>query len=140
MDYLGYVKIFALAFIFIVAVDFVWLSIVMGNFYKDQLGKIARRDGDSLSPNIPAALLTWAFLVLGIIIFVLPLLSQEGLGLDGAFWGAVFGLLVYGVYDLTNFATLADWTLKMTIVDMCWGGVVCGLAGFVVGHLGRFFL
>jgi uncharacterized membrane protein len=140
MDYFNYLKVFVLGFAFMVAVDYVWLSRVMAGFYKEQLWSIARKAGSSLSPNIPAALMTWALLVVGLIVFVLPMLSQQGRGLDGALWGAVFGLVVYGVYDLTNFATVASWTVKMVIVDMCWGGVLCGLTGFVIGHLGRWLL
>jgi uncharacterized membrane protein len=41
-------------------------------------------------------------------------------------WGAVFGLVLYGVYDLTNLALLEKWTVRMTIADIVWGGVLCG--------------
>jgi uncharacterized membrane protein len=52
--------------------------------------------------------------------------------------GAGLGLAMYGVYDLTNFATLTDYTLAMTLTDMAWGTVLCGAiatAGFGIKSL-----
>lgn len=42
--------------------------------------------------------------------------------------GAILGFSMYGLYDLTNFATLKDYTLEMTIVDTLWGTFACGTA------------
>ena len=79
-------------------------------------------------------------IVFGLILFVLPKIPKTGPGFEGILWGALFGLVVYGVYDLTNHALLKDWTLSMTIVDMLWGTVACGISGFIVGHLARWLL
>ena len=43
-------------------------------------------------------------------------------------WGALFGLFAYGTYDLTNYATLKTWGLKITLLDMSWGVVVSGVS------------
>ena len=43
-------------------------------------------------------------------------------------WGALFGLFAYGTYDLTNYATLKSWGLKITLMDMTWGVVVSGVS------------
>jgi len=56
----------------------------------------------SMSPNIPSSLLVWMLIVLGLILFVLPKIPKTGSGFEGVLWGALFGLVVYGVYDLTN--------------------------------------
>jgi uncharacterized membrane protein len=90
-----------------------------------------------MSPNIPASILVWMLIVLGLILFVLPRIPRTGTGIEGVLWGGLFGLVVYGVYDLTNYALLKDWRLSMTIVDMLWGMAACGISGFVVGHLAR---
>ena len=40
--------------------------------------------------------------------------------------GALFGLVAYGTYDLTNLATIKGWSLKVTIIDLLWGGILTG--------------
>lgn len=49
--------------------------------------------------------------------------------------GSIYGLVVYGVYDLTNLAILANWTLKLTIVDILWGVFVNALGGFIITYI-----
>lgn len=140
MDFLGYLKIFIIGFLFLIVVDFIWISLLMGGFYKSQLGDLAKKKGDVLRPNIPAAILVWALVLVGIIAFVLPRIPSDSIPLHGLLWGALFGLVTYGIYDLTNFALLEKWTLTMTVVDMAWGSVICGLTSVVVGFLGKLFL
>ncbi len=40
--------------------------------------------------------------------------------------GALFGLITYATYDLTNLATLKDWPLALTVVDLIWGTILAG--------------
>ena len=49
--------------------------------------------------------------------------------------GATLGFSMYGLYDLTNFATLKGYTLEMTLVDMAWGTFLCGTAAGVTAYL-----
>lgn len=54
-----------------------------------------------------------------------------------AYKGAITGALLYGFYDLTNYATLDGWTLGMTITDTLWGATVCSLSagiGYYLTH------
>jgi uncharacterized membrane protein len=60
--------------------------------------------------------------------------------LSAATTGALFGLVVYGVYDLTNFATLAQYPLAVMFVDMAWGSVataICAVAARMLVGQGR---
>lgn len=100
----------------IIAIDFLWLGIVMKSFYEQIPGR-----GDV---RLVAAILTWLFISIGIVVFVLPLVSTW----QGALLrGAMFGLVVYAVYDLTNYAVLADWPLNVVFVDIAWGTVLCAI-------------
>ncbi|MFO7666035.1 MAG: DUF2177 family protein [Desulfobacterales bacterium] len=107
------------------------------NFYRSQLGLLSRMTGGSMSPNIPSSVLVWMLIVLGFILFVLPRNPRAGSGVEGVLWGILFGLVLYGVYYLTNYALLKDWPLSMTNVDMLWGMIACGISAFIVGHLAR---
>jgi uncharacterized membrane protein len=52
-------------------------------------------------------------------------------------WGALFGLVTYGIYDLTNRAILEKWSLRMTIADILWGCVLCGTTSMVMRSVDR---
>jgi uncharacterized membrane protein len=74
--------------------------------------------------------------IAGLIYFaVRPELNNNKL-LPGVFKSALYGLLTYGTYDLTNLALIKDWPLSVTIVDMIWGvtvSVIVGTIGIVFG-------
>jgi uncharacterized membrane protein len=101
------------------AIDSVWLSIVANKFYKSQIGQLLLE-----RPNMAAAVLFYVIYVIGVVAFVLlPALEknswQHALG-----YGALFGLVAYATYDLTNLATLKDWPVKLVVVDLIWGAVL----------------
>ena len=54
------------------------------------------------------------------------------------FWGAFYRLILHGVYDLTNYAVLAQWSLFITLVDLAWGTLANGLLLMVLEWFSRF--
>lgn len=128
-------KLFALLLPIFLAIDLVWLGIVMKGFYNTELGSLARRAGDGLAPRWGAALLVYVLIPGGLILFVRPLLQNNGTIGSALGWGALYGLVVYGVYDLTNRAVLESWSLRMTIADIVWGCVLCGITSVVMWRI-----
>jgi uncharacterized membrane protein len=114
--------------------DGVWLGIVMKGFYRSQLAPIARMADGGIAPNWPAALVVYLALGTGIAAFVLPRASTLA---AAAGYGALFGLVVYGVYDFTNFSTLRQWPFVVTLVDVAWGAAASAIASAVVWSLLR---
>ena len=95
--------------------------------------------GDLLAPkpNLPVAAVFYLFYVVGLVaLAVVPGLQAGYLG--AALWrGALFGFIAYATYDLTNLATLRDWPVDLTIIDLIWGTtlntIVAG-AGYYAGR------
>lgn len=118
------------------AMDFVWLSTATSRVYQPYLGTAP--DGLlSAKPNLPVAAVFYLFYVVGILaLAVIPGL-REG-ALMGAVWrGALFGLLAYATYDLTNLATIEGWAWQVSVIDMIWGTVLnatVAAAGFFAGR------
>jgi len=110
------------------ALDFVWISTATSRLYRPYLGELL-----SDTPNLPVAGAFYVFYVAGLIaLAVIPGL-REGV-LMGALWrGALFGLLAYATYDLTNLATIRGWAWQVSVVDMTWGTAVT-TATAVVGY------
>jgi len=128
MDFL---KQWAVGLVAFVAIDFVWIGVVANGFYRRELGPLLRMSGDKLDPRLVPALLLYALVVAGLILFALPR-ARAGSMLDAVLWSALFGVIAYSVYDLTNYATMQGFPLRVAAVDMAWGGVVCALTGAAV--------
>lgn len=98
------------------AIDSVWLGVVARGFYKDQLGDLLA------SPiNFAAASGFYLIYCVGIVIFAVSPALRSGSLADAAVYGALFGFFCYATYDMTNLATLRNWPLTMSLVDMAWG-------------------
>ena len=68
----------------------------------------------------------------GLVLFVRPLLGVNATAWQAIGWGALYGLVLYGVYDLTNLAVLEKWTVRMTLADIVWGCVLCGTISVIM--------
>ena len=102
--------------------DMVWLGTMSSRFYKPILGDILLP-----SPALGAAAAFYLLYPLGLVLFAInPALRTGSIG-HAALLGAGFGLFTYGTYDLTNQATLRNWTTGLTLIDMAWGGVLGAL-------------
>src|SRR5438067_520673 len=126
-------KLYVLAIVTFGVLDAIWLGVVMKNFYRTQLWPIARTAGDALAPIWPAALLVYLLLAFGVVAFVQPRAS----GTAVIPWGAAFGAVVYGVYDLTNYATLRSYSASLTVVDIAWGACATAAVAWVVATADR---
>lgn len=107
--------------------DYLWLAKLMQRFYLAELGPYARRRGDKIEPVYWAAGLVYLLIPLGVVLFALPRVDPAAPLLSALSWGALFGLVLYGVYDLTNLATLERWPRRMVVVDIGWGTVLCAV-------------
>lgn len=104
-----------------VAIDAVWLINMAPRLYKPEIGPVMMESGFRLVP----AMIFYTLYIAGIVWFaVWPGLS-EGVA-KAALQGAVLGLLCYATYDLTNYATLKVWSLKVTVLDLMWGTFLTG--------------
>jgi uncharacterized membrane protein len=109
--------------------DGLWLGLVMSGFYREQLAAIGRIENDRFVPNWPAAAVVYVLLGAGLALFAAPRASSIE---TAAAYGALFGLVVYGVYDFTNLATLRHYPLQLAIVDVAWGTAASALGTTVV--------
>ena len=121
------------------AIDFLWLGVVMSKFYKDELGVLARVSNGALTPVLWAAAIVYVLIPLGVVLFALPRVSQEHLASSALVWGFLYGIVLYGVYDMTNYSLVSKWSLRMSIVDILWGGAINSLVTYAAAVLDRWF-
>lgn len=118
-------------------IDLLWLGKIMVGFYKAELGALTRRTGEVLTPVWWAAGLVYLLIPLGIVLFVLPRVPDDASAAGAFGWGLAYGLILYGVYDFTNYSLLDKYPLRMALVDILWGGFICGLATVIALGLRR---
>lgn len=133
-------KLFAIVLPVFLLIDLTWLGWLMTGFYSDALGELARRRDGALAPRWSAAVLVYLLIPGGIVFLVRPMLGENATALQTLAAGALYGLIVYGTYDLTNLATLEKWTWPLTLADMVWGCFLCGIVTIVMNRADRWLI
>jgi uncharacterized membrane protein len=105
-------------------IDATWLSTMGSVLYRPVLGDIVLP-----SLRVGPAIAFYAMFPVGIVVFaVMPALKSNAIG-PAVIYGLLFGAIAYGTYDLTNYATLRNWNLQITVIDIAYGAVACATAG-----------
>ena len=125
-----YITAYISTLVVMLGLDMAWLGTMASRLYKPAMGDIAL-DGARLMP----AAAFYLIYPIGLLIFcVLPALNEKS-PQTALLYGALFGFFNYATYDLTNQATLRNWPLQLTLVDIAWGtalGAVTALAGYMI--------
>jgi uncharacterized membrane protein len=100
--------------------DFIWLSFAGETIYRPAIGELLRSGFDA-----PAAVAFYLIYVFGLVILAIRPATSLGQAMSR---GAVYGLCAYATYDLTNQATLRDWPLELSLIDMAWGTALSAVA------------
>ena len=125
----GYVA----ALIVFIVIDGIWLSVMGKLLYRPILGDILLAN-----LRIAPAIVFYATFPVGIVTFaVVPALKSGSIG-GAAALGLLFGALAYGTYDLTNYATLRNWNLQLTVLDISYGALATAAAAAVATLALRF--
>lgn len=113
------------------AIDAIWLSTMVGRLYRPRIGHLMRE-----TPHWTPAAAFYLIYIAGLSFFVLEPMLSSGTGAGETFAvGALFGLVTYATYDLTNHATLTRWSLAVTLADLVWGSVLTGAVSVVAVQL-----
>lgn len=132
----NYLQAYLISLLSMTALDAVWLGLVAPTFYKKHIGFIMAD-----KPNWYAAVAFYLLFILGVTLFVVfPGWKQADSYLKIGLMGALFGLVTYATYDLTNHATLKNWPAIVTIVDMIWGTLLTASVAMVSVALLRTFV
>jgi uncharacterized membrane protein len=121
---------YVITLIIFFAIDLVWLGVVAKNFYQKQIGHL-------MSPDVnwaPAALF-YAVYIGGIVFFAVKPALEDGGAVRALAYGAVLGFVAYATYDLTNQATMRNWPVLVTVIDLAWGTVLTATVAFLSYHV-----
>lgn len=132
------ISAYVVTLVIFVALDMVWLSWIGGPAYRAVLGEILLQN-----VRIGPAIIFYLGYPLGLALFAVPPNLGGGSISQAMMRGALFGLFTYATYDLTNMATLKNWTWGVTLMDIGWGcvlgGVAAAAAAAIVPLIGGYF-
>ena len=111
-------------FVLLLAIDFTYLIIIFGEYNRNYFQKY----GPFKSRSIWYGLCAWALIAFGIHFFVL---RNSFTAKDALIHGALFGFVLYGVYDFTNLATISTWTTEFAFSDIIWGSILCATVSYL---------
>ena len=129
---LYYLKLYVATLVVFFSTAMVWLGLVARSFYKKSLGYLM-----APAVNWAPAIIFYLLFIVGILVFViLPGVKENSLQRT-ILRAILFGLITYATYDLTNLATINQWPLAVTLVDLVWGMVLSAIvssAGFFIAR------
>ena len=131
-------KLLIISFIFVstifLIIDVLWLSITVKSLYRPALGDLLKD-----KPVMWAAVLFYIIYMIGVALIILrPALANDSI-LQALWTGIVFGVVAYGTYNLTNMATVKNWSANIVWIDMLWGGFLTGFSSAVGIYLTKVF-
>jgi uncharacterized membrane protein len=130
-----FIKLYTIAFTVFFAIDMIWLGFVAKDFYRGQIGALMKPD-----VNWAAAIIFYLIFIAGLVMFVIAPAVEKGSWTQALLLGALFGLVCYATYDLTNLAVAKDWPLLVTIIDLAWGAFLAAsvstITYFVASKIG----
>lgn len=111
-----FIKLYFIALPVFLAIDMIWLGLVAKGFYAKQIGFLMKTN-----INWTAAIIFYLLFITGLVVFVIGPSLEKDSWQQVLLLGALFGLITYATYDLTNLATIKNWPILVTVVDLLWG-------------------
>jgi uncharacterized membrane protein len=116
-------KIYGITFVVFLILDGVWLGVISPGLYQENIGHLLAEE-----VNWPAAAIFYLLFIAGLVFFAVKPSLQQNSSKIALKNGAFFGLVCYATYDLTNQATMMDWPIMITVIDLLWGTFICGIS------------
>jgi uncharacterized membrane protein len=129
---LNFIILYGITLVVFFLIDITWLAKVAPKLYKSQIGHLM-----SPTVNVAAAAIFYLVFIGGMVFFAIQPGLETGSALQAMLIGGLFGLITYATYDLTNLATLKNWPVKITIIDLVWGTTLSATTTLVVFLIAR---
>lgn len=119
-------KTYLITFLVFIVIDLIWLGLIAKDMYRNYIGFLMKP-----TPNWIAAIAFYLIFIFGLVYFVINPALASGDMKQVIINGLLFGFVTYATYDLTNLATLENWPVKLTIIDLIWGTSLGGSVSFI---------
>lgn len=129
-----YVIAYIAALLIFGVIDILWLTMVGAKLFRDTLGDVLAQD-----VRMGPAIAFYLLYPLGVVFFAVAPALREASVATAVLNGAMFGLMTYATYDLTNYATVRNWTLNLTLIDLSYGAALTAATAVLAYAIARWF-
>jgi uncharacterized membrane protein len=130
-----FIKLYFITLPIFLVIDMIWLGLIAKNLYAKYIGFLMKTN-----VNWTAAIIFYLLFIVGLIVFVITPALEKNSWVVALLMGALFGLITYATYDLTNLATIKNWPVIITIIDLIWGTVLAAsvsvISFFIASKIG----
>ncbi len=124
------VKRYLVALAVFLAIDVLWLGLIAPRLYKTHIGHLMAE-----KPSLIPAGIFYLIYIAALLFFVIDPALAKGSAWQAVWTGAFLGLAMYATYDLTNMATLKNWPLTITAIDLAWGTFITAATSGIVTRI-----
>ncbi len=115
----------AISFVIYVLLDYIWIGILMQNFYSKSLSAVGLIENGKFKPRLLAMFAVYLSLSFLTVFHLIP--KVTGFDKTSLLYTFLFGVAVYAFYEFTNYAIIRDWPKKIILIDILWGGVLVAI-------------
>lgn len=121
------------------SIIFVLVDAVVLSILKEQWNNVIKGiQNKRLTVNYKYAFFTYVFLVFGLYYFVYRHIKINTWKYDAIVKAFIFGVVTYGIFDLTNLSIFDDYNLSLALIDILWGGVLSAIVSGTTYYLIHF--
>lgn len=131
---MAFVVAYIAALVIFGVIDILWLTFVGAKLFRDTLGDVLAQD-----VRMAPAIAFYLLYPLGVVFFAIAPALRDASVMTALINGAMFGLMTYATYDLTNYATVRNWTLNLTIIDLSYGAALTAATALLGYWITRWF-
>ncbi len=103
--------------------DIAWIGFIAAELYANGIGHLMAKE-----PNLYAAVIFYIIFISGLMVFAITPRNSVKISMRQA---ALYGFFTYSTYEFTNMATLINWPVGMTVIDIAWGISISTVSAFV---------
>jgi uncharacterized membrane protein len=122
-----FLSLYGLSLLVMLPLDILWLSTAGATLYKKEIGSLLLE-----KPALGPAAVFYLLYSVGVVVFAISPAYRDGSWNTALVYGALFGLLSYATYDLSNLATLRGYTMTIALIDITWGTVLTAVSALTV--------
>jgi uncharacterized membrane protein len=122
-------SIIIITFIVTILVDLLYLNMIK-DIFKKQIENI---QSSQVKIKLLGGLLTYIFIVAGLYYFII----KQNKGPKDAF---ILGIVIYGIYELTNYSLFSKWEPKIVVMDTIWGGILFAIVTFIINKIKKYIM